>query len=729
MKQHIIEKISIKLIAVLLLILVSIALVGSLLKIPQLVFLEDYTILVIIIEFIGALFFLSFLKMLHHAVMKVPPKFDLFIGMLCLLFIALAQFSIFKVFEIRPIEDLDKVTNMAIDLVNGKTFNIKNTYFSMYTNNIPFTLYLSKYFKLMIGLGFRNYTMAGSLLGALSIDIGLLLSGLILNKLKGRKAAVFFLVVNVFNPLVYFWGSFFYTTIIAIPFMMFGIYLVFLMQEEKRTIPFCIMMALFCSVLYIGTQIRATTSFVLIGALFVSFIRSIKAQKSGLNIFKFLKKLAFGTFLSILSLFLIHSGYQKMYDKAMEADYSETAFPYTHWLMMGLQGNGSYSWPDELATMSKPLRKDKIRLNEKEIKKRVHELGAVGLMELMVKKVAYTWSDGSHDYPVIMRACHNYTSLHKYVLGEKRDFIILYCQIFNITLLLLLLGQTISILKNGTNDSGILIYIVLLGGFLFHLLWEANPKYSLNFIMLILIIANGGLNDYCNSKQISYHFNRFVQNFGILFVALSIIVTFLLFPHFTEDKIAYDDPVQGQIVTNHDYMYDIRDGDSFTQSFHTKRPFNDITIYMNNVSTTYNATYLAELLDDENNVLYTKSFSPSSQNRIEPVELQFDTIYPKKSRTYYIKISSDGVSKTDAVAFGMSNKPGYDVFPNGTLTINENSIDGDLAFLVTEKVSATYTSALFYLLVMGSILFLEVMICLYYKQIPQSDTNSEGLIL
>lgn len=728
MKQQVLEKISIKIIATILFLFLTIVLIGAVFYAPQLIRLQNKIFYFFLLLLVGVFFFLYFVKILYHFVMNTPPKYHLAFALSCFAVIFVLQIIVIKVFEIRPIEDLDRVTNMAIDIINGKKFTFDNTYFGMYTNNIPFTIYLSKYFNLLIKLGFRNYVIAGSLLGVLSLDFGLLFTSLLLKEIKNGKAAIFFLVFNVFNPLIYLWGTFFYTTIIAIPFMMFSLYILVTLNKKTNPFVFYLKLILLTASLYIGTQIRATTIFVLIAAVIVWIIRftSFSFDKTAITI----KKLTLGIFISLCCIVLLNLNYKNMQNEVMAADYSQTSFPPTHWIMMGLQGKGGYNWNDEVNTFKRPTREDKKSFTKRQIRKRIDYLGLTGLSKLTVNKLIYNWSDGSHDYPVIMRASHNYTRFHKYIFGEKRELFIVYCQVFNVVILIFSLLKMLHLIRKENTSKSLILYITLFGSFLFHLLWEANPKYSLNFIMIIMLIAIDSMEELFCLETISQAMNRIISGFGAIFTLLTLILSFVLYPNFTKDNIAYKDMVQGQIVANRDRITDINQGASFYQSFKTRRPFNNITIEASNNSSSMDAVYQFYLLDENKVPIYSSNFSPSTKDKVESVSFDFDTVKPKIASTYYIKISSNHVKAKDSVDFRMSGKPGYDVFPHGELTINDCSFDGDLAFKVTDNYKATFTSTYRYLLVILIILMSELAIFIYYKrQLQQNKENSESFIL
>lgn len=730
MIQNVIEKFSVKFIYTLLLIFVFIALLGSFFFVPHLTTLKSDTLYFVLIEIIGVFFLIGTIKMLYTFVLKLPQKYDLLFSVACLAFITTIQFLVVKHLEIRALDDLNRVTNMAIDLVNQGKFTITNTYFSMYTNNIPLTIYLSKYYKLLIHFGFRNYTMAGSLLGVFCINASIILTSLILKELRDRKLAVFFIAFNVFNPIIYLWGTFYYTLIIALPFMMFGIYLIVKLQNETKLTNFCFKVFVLAINLYIGTQIRATTSFVLIGAIVLFIMKIPNYRLDRTKIISHAKKLLCGTAVFIIGLLLVNSCYHSMLDPTMEADYSQTRFPATHWIMMGLKDNGGFDWGDEQETVTRSTKEDKIKFNKEQIRSRIQAMGIHGVGELIVKKLVYTWSDGSHDYPVTMRASHNFTNFHKYITGEKKDPFIIYCQIFNITILLFLFIHIVKLFRSNITPVSLLIYIILLGGFLFHILWEANPKYSLNFILLVMFIDMEALSDLFQNEHLSHYFSKATMVFGNILILLTIIISFILYPHFTKDSMKFDDLVQGQFVSNKDRISDINQGSYIQQSFYTGRAFNNIEIQVYNDSSTKDAVYKFEILDENQMTLYTTDFSPNGINIVELIDFNFKTIVPEKASTYYIKISSDGVLPDETVIFCMSNKEGYDVFPHGNLFVNDQEIAGDIAFSVSEKSKAPYTNTFFYILFIGCILVIECLIFYRYKKLAkQLTTHSESLIL
>ncbi|PXV91483.1 hypothetical protein C8E03_10339 [Lachnotalea glycerini] len=731
MYQNMLEKLGIKFIAALLGVLMLITLICSILKLPDIVILDYKFIYLFMIELIGVFFFIAILRIIYKLIQSLKPKHEIILSVLCLFIITLGQLFVIKFLEIRPIEDLNKVTNMAIDLVNNKSFLSNNSYFSMYTNNIPFTIYLSKYFKICIQLGIRNYTLAGSILGIFAINTSLIITSLLLKELKNRKSAVFFLAFNVLNPVIYIWGTFFYTTIIAIPFMMLAIYLIVKLEKETRLSWFCMEIILFTIVLYIGTQIRATTCFVLIAAILLFILRLpgyIKNHQVHLSR-QTVQKCLCAIILSSLCVLLLNTGYSKLKQECMQADYTDTQFPATHWIMMGLEGNGGFNWHDEQQTLTRPTKEAKLDYTEKQISNRLKELGLKGLAKLIIKKLDYTWSDGSHDYPVIMRACHNYTNIHKYIFGDKRDTVIILFQIFHIMTLLLLLLKIVLLLTNHTSSDSPLIYILLFGGVLFHLIWEANPKYSLNFMMLLFFIACEGLDDFLQLELLVHKIDHIIYRMSTLFILFTVIVSFLLFPLYTKQTFNYADMVQGQFVSNKDRLNDMYGDSYFSQTFFTNRAFNHITIRTFNGSAYLDASYQIKLLDESQNVLYETDFSPKTQNEVESIEFDFPKIIPDKACTYTIQITSNFVLPDHAISFCMSNKEGYDVFPYGNLFINNEELNADLAFTVKEKGNKTYTNTFPYLIFVCFILLSELFISIYglKRLLPDKSLEPEKI--
>ena len=71
--------------------------------------------------------------------------------------------------------------------------------------------------------------------------------------------------------------------------------------------------------------------------------------------------------------------------------------PYTHWLMMGLTGDGGFNLDDVKYTQSFPNIDEKKAANIEVIKQRLSDYGFIGTIKHMTNKSVHnTWGDGTY---------------------------------------------------------------------------------------------------------------------------------------------------------------------------------------------------------------------------------------------------------------------------------------------------------------------------------------------
>ena len=71
----------------------------------------------------------------------------------------------------------------------------------------------------------------------------------------------------------------------------------------------------------------------------------------------------------------------------------------THWIMMGLAGNGGYNNEDYVLTFSAPDGETRKALIRDEIAARLKEMGPAGLVRHALDKIGYTWGEGTYYLP------------------------------------------------------------------------------------------------------------------------------------------------------------------------------------------------------------------------------------------------------------------------------------------------------------------------------------------
>lgn len=638
------------------------------------------------------------------------------------------QLLMVKYINARPIEDLNLVTRMAVYLLSGSTFTEELSYFGMYTNNIPFTIYLSLIYKALLKIGIADYTLAGSLLGIFALDASLLFTALIINKMKGRTASLACVIVSAFNPAMYIWGMFFYTTIVAIMFLNCAVYIGMTLNSGSKPVIF---FKFFCLgiVLFIGTQIRATTIFSLIALAICAFAaapsiyKSIRSEKRYRYIFTYL----IGAALCLAAVLICKNTYSILENKYIEADYSDQEFPPTHWIMMGLAGSGSYNYEDEMQTLSLPTKQEKLDFTKAEIKRRIEELKLNGLVKLAYEKIKYTWSDGTNDYPVILRASNHYTSFNKFVLGDKREPAIIYFQIFHVVLIWFAILGIVYLFLYSKSIFEALPAVVLLGGIGFHIIWEANPKYSLNFMFCLVYLSILGM--FFLFEQIKkFNKNQIVKyTYNVLMAAgviLSVIILIVMYKPFTKEVGQLSDTVSGQIVNSSDSIEDFYNkNEALVQTFSADRSFNTVSIFMGNPNQSTDTVYKFELLDELGNVLSSSEIDGKSNTETKKIlDIYVGDIKSENKAEYSIQITPVLSDAENKLLFYFDSYDDYDLYYDGELIYNNQSIGRDLGFSVSRVYNGSIMSSKLYIILALIFITFEVCLCLLVNRKEDKHT-------
>jgi hypothetical protein len=360
-------------------------------------------------------------------------------------------------------------------------------YFEDYPNNIGITLLLSGVFQFADSLGFHNPQHVGLTFNIVMIDIGLIFLYLTARKVFGIRKATMALVVSlILSPFVTY-TPIYYSDTLSLPMVIGSLYF-YLVSKDKGKIGKLLFIFLVALTGVLGMIIKPTVA-ILFVAIFIHMLLTERLSS-------LLKQAA------IIAI-VIFGGLQLYGDavdmtKIIPIPYKQAGYPYTHWIMMGLKGPyGFYDYYDVMYTESFPTKETRKEANIKIIRERIHNYGVKGLVNLFSNKNLFVWGDGTFFAPIkLNRGVPQYTQYHKYILPlEKNEngVYIYFCQIVNLSLILLLLISGVYQLSKPGLTIIILCSLTLFGVGLFFLVWEARSRYLLQFAPLIVLCSMDGL--------------------------------------------------------------------------------------------------------------------------------------------------------------------------------------------------------------------------------------------
>ncbi len=382
-------------------------------------------------------------------------------------------------------------TNWDFGIVAGQAMNYvlnnvnPGTYFCTCPNNIPLFFLLTAVFKVAVLFNPESLNTAGIAFNILCLDLGYLFAALTAQKMcKKSGAAPATLLLLLFCAPVLFYTSIYYTDTITFFCPIAGVYFWLCAKEhlaQKHNKKAFVFLAGSIAVLVFGTLLKTTVGIVFV-AIIIDIFRFGPLRKTA--------KVAFAAAALFIILFLPANSIMKSSPIFPEDD--TVRLPLTHWVMMGLHGNGGYYDPDFGLSLSMPA-ENRSKYIWAEICRRIESYGPAGFADHLIKKNTFIYGDGTF-YTCIKlhRDRVKASPLDNLIFPGHRyyGFYSYYCQWFMALFLLGALAGTLLLLQKGVADGGLFICSCsLFGLFLFECIWEARSRYLLNFVPVFAVLV------------------------------------------------------------------------------------------------------------------------------------------------------------------------------------------------------------------------------------------------
>lgn len=614
-------------------------------------------------------------------------------------------------------------------------------YFARYANNYAMTIMTHWFIKIfrMIGLirqDFSNAVIVLQFINVLFVDVAFAGCYAFINKYFSKAKAVLFLLYMVFNPLSYVWLPFYYTNTCSMAFAIWGIYLLYAVfdlicekndkiakQAETKIVLYTMLAGIF---FYFGYKLRATVAIALIAAVIGLYCRE--------------KRINLKSFILVLLLFCISFGGTKIIYGAVEDHYlafdeTDTAFPLTHWIAMGLNelGDGSFNANDEQRTMSYLTAQEKKDATVSLLKERANELGALGIAKLYMRKLSNTYADGAGGYHSELNISSDYGMLWQIVYGVHRDPVLLWTQIFYLMSILCSIFAVVSFFQKRLPVEGFVLLLLLTGSYLFQMIWESATIYSIGTMYLngcmvalglplwkikhpaentikkkSLVPADDAVEEYTLitaekvvEKDVSIFSEGIIKKRSLLsanifgknrkckkdyriVITLCVILFGILGLGILIGKLAKTDYVEVSVSVDQ-FLFQaqeypaLSDGQCITQTFESEKDFSIISFQVRNLTGAYNdSVYMISLCDQNGNCLQKQQLIGSETTDYGFCPLCFQNV-PGVTK-YEIRIEKE--SGEDDLIFLYYDTGHYDTYQKGKMT--GPMIEGELADLLFE---------------------------------------------
>jgi len=604
---------------------------------------------------------------------------------------------------------------------------------------VAFILYFIYRFTSAVGI--TNYRVVGIIFNAMMVTLTLIFLHKFVCAYQGRIAAIMTTIIFVCNPVMYFYVGYFYSDTFCLPFMMGGLWLAgqgLLEAEKKKKVCFLIMAAI---LLMLGVEVRATTIFAVVAIVLV--VLSTTHRKQGLLI---CSALVIGLLIGKAIYWRINATYA--------GDLAENmGHPVTHYWMMGSNEAtiGSWSNADDVLTSGLPNRKEKVAGNLAVIMDRVHSMGFEGCVRLIKNKIALVWGDGRIGYQAYNTQMEQYGFIYEYSMGDKAIFLRYIMQFMRCSLYILMLVALMALI-HGDRDSFTdrISVVVCLSGFLFYVLWEVSPKYSLMFLPIMSVLAGTGVEILYGAKRFRKIFIVWEQGnqdkpssipltkekcsrmaFVMLCVCMLLTVAFWAAGY---QKYVGDIQERSEMRVNQEASANTQtiDREGVLQSFVPKDAFNCVSIKFRNDGVKGNE-YRFQILDHNMDAVIEQDFMSDTVADDRYKLFRFDTIYPSKDDVFYIKVFAaedyDAPLQIASVYRKQSEAyaSGYDFYPGGDLIRPGVPEHTDMIFRVTNiKLRPIVSQRVYIFLSFGSLLLEGIIILTLYTE-PKKKTKGGGI--
>lgn len=399
-----------------------------------------------------------------------------------------------------PVADSMRVYEAAVDMYKGQGLtNLK--YFELNPQNLLLSFAFSLFFKLFNSSNLLIIKIINIIANCFTI-LGLYFITKLLKKdyqIKESKCLILSLTYIPIMLLI----NFIYGDLVSLPFDIFGLYFLMKYGKEKK-IKYFVVSAL---LLMIAVILRMNNLIFVVAGIIYIFMNLQLNKDSFINKHN-MKELGLKVFL-IIVFFMVTIFPTKILKEILQEKYNldpKMEIPITRYIAMGMQegprANGWYNETGDIAHFeTEPNNKQyndmiverlsyfskHIPYTAKFYTKKIVSMWAEPLQESIWQNLSFNFEsiDKNKELTKEEQASLEQTDIK---ILENQKTVQLYLKAF----IFIIFGTTILvIIRNRKNISNevVLLLLVFIGGFIFHLLWEGKSRYIIPYIIVLIPLA------------------------------------------------------------------------------------------------------------------------------------------------------------------------------------------------------------------------------------------------
>ena len=456
-----------------------------------------------IIEIILSLLFLSIIIFIFKKItIKIPAKYLLSISLVFMLVIFISWIYLIK---LEPIDDQKRIHEMAIDMLNDRIglYFVQPMYLFLYPYQLGIVFFVSVFYKIF-GQNFIIFQYVNCIFSVINLFLLYLISKEIFEEDDVKK------IVNIllmgFGLYFLFYNVYFYGNIVGLSFALLSVLFVLKFLNKNK------LYQVFLSGIFIGVSIILKTNYNIYfcGILIVLILYTIiKFEKSRIVILP-----AF-----LIGYLIISLSYNIFMEKFFNIEIPK-GVPMVNFIYMGMSDkvdlypgwyNGDtldiyYRNNLDYESSSKEAR-DLIKIRLKHFSKNPKEF-----LEYYAKKIGSTWLNPTFQTVWVSTPGARYEWDNKYAeyLNNHQKLLSIVSgniyriveKYFDIYQIVIFITGSIGIFCLGKFSKPeikkLLLPVVFLGGFLFHIIWETKAIYVIQYYYLLLPFSAYGIYHFLN---------------------------------------------------------------------------------------------------------------------------------------------------------------------------------------------------------------------------------------
>lgn len=572
------------------------------------------------------------------------------------------------------------------------------------------------------------------------VDSCLLAAGWYIYKKWGMERLAVYALACLFHPFTYLWCVFYYTTIQCLPFMSGVLLLVMIAPLCRRGWQKMLLGAVLGIWCFVGGKLRPTVLIALMAWVITWIVRKAdwlyrqrKLRKPDGTIRSgYTHRLdkgerpyapvvgIIGAVAGFCAAYLCMAQLYAAFDSRMvtiETDAYER--PMLFWVAMSAKGDGTWDGNDAEYLAQFQTKEEKTKQAVALLKERLASMGAGEMLALVNNKLRVTWAEGNDDAISENAGSLSYGILYDVTLGDFSGIFLFYCQIFRIFLFAcVLLGVVFGVGRESFEDTDYM-RLAVLGGILFHIVWEAKRLYSIPFMPFLLVLMIDGIFRTCGFFEASVKEERKTKGKHMLtslLLAAAVLTTLFacsMCGRLTQTQAQTRRYAASQWMERCDIKRGLYMGESVRQEFMADRPFDTIGVQVRNYSWYYGkdneSQYRMTVTDSEDNVLREEIIYGKDFEDYEFCDTSFEPIVPERDgELYRFTIETIYADDISYLVFYKKASDSIDPYPWGGYVENGVSMpQADMTFVVYESGMHPFLDRTDFWFFISSMIFLQ----------------------